>query len=66
MNFDLKCMDENGVVVARYHFGKLSLKKAGRLEIVDSRAQDGAAFEEMVVTGLAFAFYVQTVYGAVH
>ena len=66
MSFDLECVDGKGVVVARYHFGKLSLKKTGRLEIVDSRAQDGAAFEEMMVTGLAFAFYVQTVYGAVH
>lgn len=63
---DLKCVDEMGVVVARFHFSGLSLSKVGRLEIVDSRARDGAAFEELMVTGLAFAFYMQTIYATVH
>lgn len=65
-NSDLKCVDEKGVVVARFRFSGLSLSKVGRLEIVDSRARDGAAFEELVVTGLAFAFYMQTIYATVH
>lgn len=63
---DLKCVDEKGSVVARFHFSGLSLSKVGRLEIVDPRARDGAAFEELMVTGLAFAFYMETVYATVH
>ena len=63
---DLKCVDEKRVVVARFHFSGLSLSKVGRLEVVDSRARDGAASEELVVTGLAFAFYMQTIYATVH
>lgn len=64
---DLNCVDdEKGVVVARFHLSSLSLSKVGRLEIVDWRAQDGAGFEELMVTGLAFAYYMQTIYAAVH
>lgn len=59
--FDPDCVDEKGVVVARFHFGRLSLKKAGRLEIVDQRVCDeGAGFlEEIMITGLAFAYYME-------
>ena len=63
---DLECVDEKGLVVARFHF-KMSMKKAGRLEIMDARAQDGDGLEEMMVTGLAFAYYMEMIcIAAVH
>ena len=66
MSTGLKCVDEKGVVVARFHFSMLSLSKVWRLEIVDSRARDGAAFEELMVTGLTFACYKETIYATIH
>lgn len=65
--FDLECVDEKGVVVARFHFSRLSMKKAGRLELVDVRVCDdgNVLLEELMVTGLAFAYYMQALWGAV-
>lgn len=61
---DLECVDEKGVVVAMFHFAKISMKKAGRLEVMDRRAcDDNPAFlEEIMVTGLAFACYMEVIY----
>ena len=48
-------MNENGIMVAMFHCAKWTLKKSGRLETTDSRADDGDLAEEILVTGLAFA-----------
>lgn len=57
--FDLVCLDEREVPVARFHFSNWSMYKCGKLELIGSTANDGGAvMEEIIVTGLAMAEYV--------
>lgn len=58
---DLECVDENGVVFAKWmaHTG-WSVKKSGRLEIYEPAAVGGKEIaDELVVTGLANVYLLQ-------
>ena len=59
LGFNLECVDEEGVVMARFHFISLSFKHVGRLELVGERGIGDEFFEEIMVTGLALAYYLQ-------
>ncbi|KAF7597178.1 hypothetical protein BBP40_009518 [Aspergillus hancockii] len=56
---DFECIDENGVVVAKFNpHSSLSMKKLGQLDILVPSATQGAAMDELMLTGVAFMYYV--------
>ncbi|PWY95417.1 hypothetical protein BO94DRAFT_226842 [Aspergillus sclerotioniger CBS 115572] len=58
--WDLECRDEQGTVVARFiPSTSWSRTKAGRLEL-DGLLGSGPIIDEVVVTGLALAYYIIT------
>lgn len=50
---DLVCLDENGVVFARFHLNNWSLIKWGSLELMGPSASRGCVMEDTGVTGMA-------------
>lgn len=52
-SFDLVCLDEREVPIARLCFSCWSWSKLGRLELMSPDVASGPAMEEMLVTGLA-------------
>lgn len=60
---DLSCVDEQDVILARFHFSNWSLTKVGKLELVGPMANDyreGGLMEEVLVTGLAMVQHAMT------
>ncbi|KAL8718840.1 MAG: hypothetical protein Q9181_008144 [Wetmoreana brouardii] len=57
---DLDCLDEQGILIARYLFSNWSMTKCGTLELLGPRATHGPVTEELLVTGLALVVYVLT------
>jgi hypothetical protein len=56
-NFNLVCLDEQALPVARFIFPNWSLRKAGTFEILAPEMSQGAVMDEIIVTGLAMAEY---------
>ncbi|KAI9711062.1 MAG: hypothetical protein M1828_001989 [Chrysothrix sp. TS-e1954] len=51
--FHLLCVDQAGKPLARFLFGKWSIKKGGTIELLDpSCAKDGPMMDEIIITGL--------------
>lgn len=56
--FDFECLDEKSVPLAQFTpHNSWSVKKLGRLELFGTRASSGVGMDEVVVTGLALAYY---------
>lgn len=59
--FDFECLDENSDLLARFSAHSAWNKtRVGQLELFGARVADGAAMDEVVVTGLALAQYALT------
>ncbi len=50
---ELVCLNGDEAAVARFLFSRWSVKKCGRLEILDTEAEGGGSMDVIVVTGLA-------------
>jgi hypothetical protein len=56
--FDFECLDEMSVPLAKFTaHSSLTLTKAGRFDFFGSRASSGIVMDEVLVTGLALAYY---------
>ncbi|KAI9926215.1 hypothetical protein ASPWEDRAFT_30608 [Aspergillus wentii DTO 134E9] len=56
--FDFDCTSRNGALLARFTANQTwSMTKAGRLEIFGEKAANGEILDELVVTGLAVAYW---------
>jgi hypothetical protein len=60
---DFECIDQNGVAVATFKpHSSLSMRKLGQLNIIVPSACSGVAMDELVLTGVAFMYYVYLQY----
>ncbi|KAE8153703.1 hypothetical protein BDV25DRAFT_148987 [Aspergillus avenaceus] len=56
---DFECTDQNSMAVARFKPASTwSMHKMGQMELVGPVANGGPVFDEVMITGIAFAYYV--------